>query len=386
MRYFLSVGEPSGDIHGMNLIRAIRARDPAAEFHGFGGQRMESAGCSLLYPMADSPVMGLINVFRLLPKFIRLLNEGEAWLREHRPDALILIDNPGFNWHMAKRAKRLGIPVFYYVPPQIWAWLPRRVEKIRRFVDHVLCSLPFEEAWYHSKGIPKVEYVGHPFFDDLCERQVDRDFIRAQKDAKTSPIVALLPGSRTQEVKGNAGTLARSASKLQQKLPHVKFVVAAFKNGHLLEIHRALAAEKLQAEVYVGRTPEIIEMADAAIAVSGSVSLELLYHRVPTAIVYNISRWGQYVLRPLLIRTPFVTLVNLMAGRLLYPEFVGCRDSSTDIAETVHGWLTDASARNKLHATLGKLVELYATPGAGTKAARYIVDKATPAASRASAA
>jgi len=181
MRIFFSVGEPSGDVHGANLIRALQALEPGVECVGFGGDRMADAGCKHLFDMCNHAVMGLTQVLSSLPKLIGLVREADRYFQEHRPDAVVLIDYPGFNWWIARAAHRQGIPVYYFVPPQIWAWARWRVRKMRRFVDHVLCSLPFEEAWYRERGV-NAEYVGHPFFDELPRQRFDPLFMETQRN------------------------------------------------------------------------------------------------------------------------------------------------------------------------------------------------------------
>ena len=156
MRIFISAGEPSGDLHGANLIQALRAREPGAEFVGYGGPKMREAGAVLLYPLVNLAVMWFLNVFLNIITFVRLIIRADRYFRDQKPDAVILIDYPGLHWWIARRARARGVPVFYYVPPQLWAWAGWRVEKIRRFVDLVLCSLPFEPAWYRARGVSQV--------------------------------------------------------------------------------------------------------------------------------------------------------------------------------------------------------------------------------------
>src|SRR6516165_4737745 len=176
MRIFFSAGEPSGDIHGANLIRALTSLHADLESVGFGGERMAQAGCAHLFPLCNYAVMGLSRVFASLPTFMSLISQADRYFRHQRPDAVVLIDCPGFNWWIARRAHYHGIRVFYFVPPQLWAWAGWRVKKMRRFVDHVLCSLPFEEPWYKERGVA-AKYIGHPYFDELSEQQLNAAFV-----------------------------------------------------------------------------------------------------------------------------------------------------------------------------------------------------------------
>src|SRR6476660_9768645 len=181
MRIFFSVGEPSGDVHGANLIRSLQAIEPSLECVGFGGDLMAAAGCDHLFPLCNHAVMGFSSVLAALPQFMGLISQADRYFRHQRPDAVVLIDYPGFNWWIARRAHYHGIPVFYFVPPQLWGWAGWRVEKVRKWVDHVLCSLPFEEQWYHDRGITGARYVGHPFFDELPRQRLDQAFLDEQR-------------------------------------------------------------------------------------------------------------------------------------------------------------------------------------------------------------
>ncbi|MEN0111848.1 MAG: lipid-A-disaccharide synthase, partial [Planctomycetota bacterium] len=202
MKVFFSVGEPSGDLHGANLIRALRERSgEPIEAVGYGGPRMADAGARLHYDLTQLAVMGLFEVLRKLPKFFRLKWRAQRYFRDHRPDAVVLIDFPGFNWHIAQVAKRHGVPVYYYGTPQVWGWASWRVKRLRRYVDHALCKLPFEEPWLRERGV-NATHVGHPYFDELSTRKLDEAFVRRERDAP-GDLVALLPGSRTQEVRAN---------------------------------------------------------------------------------------------------------------------------------------------------------------------------------------
>ena len=172
MRIFFSVGEPSGDLHGSNLIRALNVLQPNSQFFGFGGPKMAAAGCKLERDMSDLAIMGIARVLPHLKTFWDLLQQADRFFEQQRPDAVVLIDYPGFNWWVARKAKQRGIPVFYYGTPQIWAWATHRVRKLRRLVDHSLCKLPFEPDWYRQHDC-QATYVGHPYFDDFVDQSLD---------------------------------------------------------------------------------------------------------------------------------------------------------------------------------------------------------------------
>ena len=300
-----------------------------------------------------------------------------------------MIDYPGFNWWIARRAKAHGIPVFYYTPPQIWAWGSWRVKKMRRFVDHVLCSLPFEEAWFRERGC-NATFVGHPFFDEVRQQKFDGPFL-AQQQNKPGPLVAILPGSRTQEVTLNLPWFLKAAKIIRAAVPNVRFAIASFK-PHQADIARRMVRESgLDVEVCLGKTPEVIHLATCCLAVSGSVSLELLYQKKPTIILYWISRLAIAVQRHFR-KTKYITLVNLLSTRelfpktiqafdpdapnserVLFPEYLTCEDKSQAIAARAICWLTNDEQREARVAELAELKAKVGHGGASKRAAEYIL-------------
>ena len=356
---------------------------------GYGGPLMEAAGCQLQTDLTALAVMGILPVLSMVPKFRGLLGRADDYFRQKRPDAVVLIDFPGFNWWIARRAKAQGIPVIYYVPPQIWAWAQWRVKKMRRLADHVLCSLPFEEPWLRQQGC-NATFVGHPFFDEVRRQELDAAFLE-EYQRRDGPLVTILPGSRTQEVKMNLQTFLRAAAEVRRQVPAVRFAIAAFKESQAELARRVVAASGLAIDVHVGRTPELIHLAEVCMAVSGSVSLELLYQTKPTVILYHVRPWD-YFLQSLLRKVKYITLVNLLnaeelfprdlspydpqqkdAERVLFPEYVTWQDRSPQIAAHLIGWLTDAKARQERIEALSRLRQKVGQAGASSRAADYIL-------------
>jgi lipid-A-disaccharide synthase len=373
MRVFFSVGEPSGDLHAANLIRSIRDRLPETEFVGFGGPRMIEAGALLLYPLVDLAVMWFLRVLLNIRKFLRLVDEADLYFKDHRPDAVVLIDYPGFNWWIARKAKARGIPVIYYVPPQIWAWGGWRVNKVRRFVDLVLCSLPFEPAWYQARGVARALYVGHPYFDELAERTIDDAFIEAAR-ALGGAVVAILPGSRTQELTRNLPVMLHAAKRLMALQPRARFVVACLHDRHkaLAETMIEEATLGVPIEVHAGRTPELIRLAEVAWAVSGSVGLELMMEALPSVVLYKLNRFDLVIARPF-IQSKYISLVNLLADAEVMPEYLTVRDVSAELAGWAERWLGDPEERRRASERLARLRERVAVPGASDRAAEAIL-------------
>jgi len=374
MRIFISAGEPSGDLHGANLARALQRARPGIECVGFGGERMETAGCRLLYPLCDLAVVGLWRVLTNISKFRRLLDDSSRYFRAQRPDAVVLIDYPGFHWWLAKAAHREGIPVSFFVPPQLWAWASWRVKRMRAYVDHVLCNLPFEDAWYKERGV-SAHYVGHPYFDDLLTQQLDPAFI-AERNRIPGPVIGLLPGSRTQEVEHNLPILIGAARHIHAVRPDARFLVACFRPSHQDYVRKRVRDGGLPIEVCARRTPEIIELAHSCIAVSGSVGLELLYRGKPSVVVYRVNPLFR-ALSPLLVNAPYISLVNLLADKELFPELVTCRNPSMAVARHVLRWLNEANCYETVRKELNVLREKVAVPGACERAAAFLLGTLT---------
>lgn len=374
MRIFISAGEPSGDLHAANLVQALRRRHPDAEIVGFGGPRLEETGATLLFPLVDLAVMWFLRVLLNLHKFIGVVNLADRYFREHRPDVVVLIDYPGLHWVIARRAKKYGIPVVYYVPPQIWAWAGWRVRKVRRFFDLVLCSLPFEPAWYHARGVAGAEYVGHPYFDELADRVLDAAFLEAEA-ARPGHVVAILPGSRAQEIERNLPMMLRAAAQVHGHSPTTRFVVACLREKHTRRVREMLRQEGLEAlpiEIQYGRTAEVIERAHLAWSVSGSVSLELMTAALPTVIVYRLNPIDLLIARPF-IKSKYITLVNLLADAEVMPEYLTTVDVTGELASWALSWLDDPAARARTVRALTDLRDRVARPGASDRAAARIL-------------
>jgi len=379
-KIFFSVGEPSGDLHAANLIRSLqssseRAAAPQPKFRGFGGPRMRDAGCSLDFDLTNLAVVGFAEVLPKLREFFRVADIASDVFERDRPDAVILVDFPGFNWHIAKRAKRFRIPVFYYLPPQLWAWGAWRLRKMRGTVDHVLCNLPFEPEWYAKRKMP-VEYVGHPFFDEVVERRLDQKFI-AQWSTWDGLQVVVLPGSRTREVNSIWPMQLAAIRELSKRHPKTRFLVACYQDRHCLACQRAMteADQGLNVEFFFGRTSELIEIADCSLMKSGSVSLEMVARHKPSVVVYHVSR-SFYAIGRCLVSLKSMSLPNMMAGKTVMPEFLAVGSTAKATAQAIDAMdqlLGSSKARDSQRAELRVLSEAFATPGASDRAARLIL-------------
>jgi lipid-A-disaccharide synthase len=390
VRIFFSVGEPSGDLHASNLIRHFKSQDPSIECVGYGGPKMRAAGCELHYELTQLAVMFVLEALRNISTFLRLANKAETYFKTHHVDAVVLIDYPGFNWWIAKRARKQGIPVFFYGVPQMWAWGPWRIKKIRKWVDHVLCKLPFEVDWFRQRNC-QATYVGHPFFDQLATQTYDRLFL-ADCKRPNQFLLTLLPGSRNHEVEQNLPMLLSAARIVQREVPNVKVAVACYNQRHYEIAAEQIGENPSQIELHVDRTPELMKSADACLACSGSVSLELLYHRKPTVIVYKTSAWLMLI-QAFVLRIKFITLVNLLgtndirrtswrvydpdaapAVAAVMPEYLTNEDRSAGIARHVVTWFQNPETAAAKVDELDRLARTYALPGATSRAAEYILN------------
>jgi lipid-A-disaccharide synthase len=381
MHVFISAGEPSGDLHGANLIRALRAKHPGVRITGFGGPKMQAAGADLLFDLTSLAVMWFGAVIAKIRTFVGLAKKAEDFFGSDRPDAVVLIDYPGFNFQLAKRAKAAGIPVWFFVPPQLWAWAGWRVKKVRRWFTGVMTALPFEDKWYRERGV-NTHYTGHPYYDELGNQELDAEFIQEQR-SKAGRIVAVLPGSRNQEVARNFEDMLKALSRVHAERPDARFLVASF-NEHQAEAAAAMAKDaNLQVEFHVGRTPEIIELAECCLSVSGSVSLEMMWRLKPAAILYKVGTlfWllGNYIF----LRTNHITLVNLLAGKTVFPEFPTCRDRSKELADHVLEWLNDPETKARTVEQLRAVREEVGRPGACDRAAEFLIEQLSIAAAKA---
>lgn len=382
MHIFFSVGEPSGDQHAAGLIHEMQKRRGDLRLTGFGGPLMERAGCKLLFPLTSLAVMGFLGIVPMFFRFYRLVRQARKHLKRTRPDVVVLVDFPGFNWWIARAAKKQGIPVYYYMPPQLWAWAPWRIRKVRAFVDRVLCALPFEHEWYASRGIDAV-YVGHPFFDEVAEYPLDRVLLRTlnSPEART---VGIFPGSRNHEVTRNFPIMLQIARRIAATHPNVRFLVACYKQAHRELCEQLLKEQQfaLPIEFLVGKTPEVIELAECCLMVSGSLSLEMVARAKPAIVLYRVT-WSTYVIGRMLIQCRFMSLPNLILDREIMPEFLSKGDPQPvidRITTLLDIWLSDARELEARRQDFAQLRDQVARTGATNRAVSVILGEESQAA------
>jgi lipid-A-disaccharide synthase len=366
-RIFFSSGDTSGDIHGANLVRALRALDADLVCEGLGGQRMAEAGMALRHDLAGQGIMGFVEVVKRLRSIRRLFNETVAHLSETRPDCLVVIDFPGFNLRLAKRAAALGIPVVYYISPQVWAWKRNRIYHIAECVKRMLVILPFEEAIYRDIGMD-CTYVGHPLLDHIAS-------VESKGDYENGLVVGLLPGSREQEIERLLPVMLGVARGIRERYPEARFVtpcVDETREAQVRELAKTLAPD-VPLETSRGCMYGVLHSARFCMVASGTATLETALCTVPLVIVYKVA-WLSYWMARVLIHLEHIGLVNILAGEGIVPEFIQGEANAERILPKALELIEDSPARRKMLDDFARLREGLGQGGASERAAAEIME------------
>jgi lipid-A-disaccharide synthase len=369
-------GEASGDMHGANLIKAMREIAPGLQVCGMGGPELLAQGLEPLYDATKLSVVGLSEVFSHLGDIRAALRILEERLRSEHPELLILIDLPDFNLMMAKRAKRLGIPVFYYISPQVWAWRSGRVRKIKRLVDRLAVILPFEEEFYRQRGM-QVDFVGHPLLDTVKAGMSQDEFLTSHGLKPDSrPVVGILPGSRSREFRTMLPIFLEAARLLERDLgPMLWLVPVAATLGDDLLAESGLRDCGLEIRAIRGSRYELMAACDAVMAASGTVTLELGILGVPMVVAYRVSPLTHFIGHRL-IKVKYASLVNLVAGREVVPELLQNEATPVKIAQALKPLLADRQQRALMQEELRQVLAGLGEPGASKRAAAIALELA----------
>jgi lipid-A-disaccharide synthase len=375
MRVMISCGEPSGDLYAGALAVEIRKAEPSADISGFGSDRLREAGAELIGDFHGLSVTGLLEVAGLLPRTYAMYRRLVARARRERPDVFVAIDFPDFNFVLARAMKKLGVPVVYYISPQLWAWRRGRMKTMKRLADRVLVIFPFEEAIYREAGVP-VEWVGHPLLDLACQ-PVPRDaFLASLGLDPSSPVVALLPGSRRNEVSQILPGLADAAALIRYRLPKTRFLLARAPHvpRELLAPLRDLEADGA-AVVVDGDADNVLAAADVALVASGTITVQAALHECPMVVVYRLAALTYRLGKPF-VHVHTYAMANLVAGRTVVPELIQEAFTPRAVAEEALRVLTDAAHARFVRADLREVREKLGHPGASRRAARAILSVA----------
>lgn len=377
----ISCGEASGDLYAGALVAEMTRLAPGARVFGFGGRRLADAGAELIDDYRRYSVTGLSEALRVLPRSWALYRRLVAEARRRRPSALVVIDFPDFNFRLGQAVHDLGIPVVYYVSPQLWAWRPRRIETMKRFVDLVLPIFPFEEAIYRQAGMA-VEMVGHPLID-LLGPPVDRAaFLREVGADPSRPTVALLPGSRPNELEALLPDLVAAARLVSRDLPGVQFVLARAPNldehyfAAALAARDAGAADGLSLTIVAGRTDAVLASADVVLTASGTATVQTALHERPMVIVYRVSPLSYWLGRRF-VKVDTFGMPNLIAEKRSIPELIQEGFTPAAAARETIRLLRDPAAAAAMRADLREVRRRLGAPGASARAADAVLRVAT---------
>jgi lipid-A-disaccharide synthase len=365
MKYYLIAGERSGDLHGANLIRGIRENDPDAEFRGWGGDMMEHAGMTLVTHYKDTAFMGFLEVAMNLRKILGFLKKCKRDVSAYKPDVVVLIDYPGFNLRIASWAKTQGHRVYYYISPKVWAWNQKRAWRIKANVDRMFVIFPFEIDFY-KKYDYEVDYVGNPLMDAIAVFRPDPEFREKNNLDKNRPVIALLPGSRTQEIKGMLDLMLTVAPHF----PRYQFVIAGLRSLPVTLYDQYLSAQK--AGIVFESTYDLLHVSEAALVTSGTATLETALLGIPEVVCYKTSGFS-YTVAKRLIRVPFISLVNLIMGTEVVRELIQDDLNENTIVAELGAILVGGPKRNEQLQNYSELQHLVGGPGASERAGRLMV-------------
>jgi lipid-A-disaccharide synthase len=365
MRFFLLAGEKSGDLHGGRLIKELKKQFPQAEFKAWGGEQMQQAGATITRHYSEIAVMGFLEVAKNLFNIRRWLKDCRKELDEYQPDCLILIDFAGFNLRVAAYAKKLGIPVYYFISPKVWAWNQSRAKKIVRLVDHMFVIMPFEEAFYQQYNF-KVDYVGNPLYDAVQEFvPAEHLWQKHQLPEPDKPVLALLPGSRVQELQRILPTMLQAVALAGEA---VQPVIAG-----VPELPEELYAEAraMKVPIIYNDTYNLLHNAQAALVTSGTATLETALLKVPQVVAYKTSAVTAAIVKQV-IKVPYISLVNLLAEQEVVKELIQQHCTPEALWLNVQPLLTATAEREQMLSEYNQLSEKLKTEGAAAKMAALV--------------
>lgn len=368
----ISCGEPSGDLYAGALASEIRRLDPSATITGFGGEQLRAAGASLVEDFGGLSVTGILEVARLLPRTYATYRRLVAEAERTAPDVFVAIDFPDFNFTLARALKTRGIPVVYYISPQLWAWRRGRMKTMKRLADRVLVIFPFEEPIYREAGVP-VQWVGHPLLDVMRPPALRGAFLPAHGLDPEKPVIALLPGSRGNELRAILPDLVRAAALIRERVPGAQFLIA--RAPHLSgELFSPLAPLLATPGVSMAEnaTDDVLASADVAIVASGTVTVQAALHRCPMVVVYRLSRLT-YALGKPLVHVDTYAMANLVAGRTVVPELIQDAFTPEAVAAETLRVVTDPAHAARVRADLDEVRAKLGAPGASRRAAEAVM-------------
>ncbi len=373
LKLMIVAGEASGDKHAAHLVEALRELRPDWQFEifGSGGEELRTAGVETLIDVRELAIMGALEVASALPKFLRVFRALRAAAKQRKPAAVILVDFPEFNLRLAKKLKRDGHRVFYYISPQVWAWRSYRVKQIKRDVERMLVILPFEQAFYEQRGV-QVDYVGHPLLDSVKVTSSRSEFCRQNQLDETKNLIALLPGSRRKEVSYILPPMLEAARECYKIHPDWQFVIPLAKTIER-EVVTAMTGDAPNVKLIEGNTYNAINAADLAVVASGTATLETAIIGTPLIVCYRASALNWKLFTPF-IKVPFVGMPNLIAGRVVAPELLQDQLNGNSLSREMQAMLNDQERLGKARLDLQEVRAKLGEAKASARAAKVIIE------------
>lgn len=368
---FISAAEPSADRHGAALIKAAQRLNPQLRFIGVAGPQMVEAGCESVFDMTSHSAM-LLAALGNVARGIRMLNVAEEHLRRRAFAAAVVIDSPTLHLPLAGRARTTGVPVMYYIAPQMWAWGAHRIYKLRHRVDKLAVILPFEEKYFRDQGVDAT-FVGHPLAEQVANERIDQASV-ARLRSEGAPLVALLPGSRKHVVAAVLPGQLEVAEAIQKEFPRAAFEVSIANRQTEALVESGIRATSARMRPYRGRLTELIEAADFVLVASGTTALEVAFHGKPMIVMYQSSRFFYHAIARWMIHTPFLSLPNILAGRAIVPEFMPYYTSTEPIAQCAIDLLKNESARERMQSELRAMAAPLVGASASQNAAKLLCE------------
>ncbi len=372
MKIFIVAGEESSDLHAANLIRELTVLRPEIQMYGLGGERMKQAGAHLLCDLVEHAVIGFWEVIKNYSFFNKVMHDSVSWIKENHPDAIILVDYPGFNLRLAQRIHFLHIPIIYYISPQVWAWGKKRIPQIAKLISLMLLILPFETETYAGTFL-KTEFIGHPLLDVIKIYKSRETMCFENKLDNHSPIITLLPGSRLQEIRNHLPVMLESGVRIRKEIPSAQFILLLVHNNYRSLVENLIARSHLPVTIVTHEKYDWRAASDLSLVASGTATLEGAIIGTPMIIVYQVA-FLTYFFAQWMIRLPYIGLANLVAGKKVVPELVQYDLTPDNLAKQALELLNNKQLLADTRIELMKAKEKLGEPGASRRAAQAILD------------
>ena len=372
-KIFIIAGEPSGDLHAANLVKALKSLDSALDFIGVGGNLMQEAGVKIYYDIKEISALGLFNILMKLPKFFKLKKIILKKIDLEKPKCIILVDFSGFNLRLAKKINK-RIPIIYYISPQVWASRRGRIKTIKKYISKLICILKFEEEFYQRYGL-KVDFVGHPLVDIVYPKIEKEAFLKENGISSNKTTILLLPGSRKSEIKHILPIMLKVSKLLKEKIKEIQFIITKPKDIEERIYQQQILKYKndLDLKIITNRTYDCLNVSDFCLVASGTATLETALMQKPFVIIYKTNLLNYLLYRPQ-IKVPYIGMVNILANKMIIPEFIQFRASPKKIAQKIIEILKNPLEIERIKNDLLFIKSSLGEKGASYRAAKIILD------------